>query len=346
MSITLVRTHWSDPVGRELRSAQQADLTVRYGPWQGGPIPDLNPAEVEAFIVAFEDGKPIGCGAIRRESADIMEMKRIFVVPEARGRRLAGIILEALEREAVALGARYMRLETGTQQPESVRLYERYDYRPIDAFGYFADGDDTLFYGRDLDTVAARPAQPAVRRIHGVLHEVEGTLIPSESAGVMIADLAGGYAIRRASITDVPALLRLLADDDVAHARGDAPDTDPAADISVFERAFSRIDRDPAHLLVIVDSPAGEAVGTMQLTVLPGLGRGGVNRLQIESVHVATSERGAGVGSAMIRWALAEGVRRGASITQLTSDLRRTRAHEFYERLGFARSHAGFKHLR
>nr|WP_245982373.1 GNAT family N-acetyltransferase [Mycetocola tolaasinivorans] len=160
-----------------------------------------------------------------------------------------------------------------------------------------------------------------------------------------MANLADGYVVRRAGAEDVPALLRLLADDDVAKLRGDAPDTTESADLSAYARAFARIDRDPAHLLVAVDSPAGEVVGTMQLTILPGLGRGGVNRLMIESVHVASSERGSGVGTAMIEWALAEGVRRGAALTQLTSDLRRTRAHEFYKRLGFTHSHAGFKHL-
>ena len=81
----------------------------------------------------------------------------------------------------------------------------------------------------------------------------------------------------------------------------------------------------------------------MQLTSIPGLARAGATRLQIEAVRVRAELRGNGLGGAMIAWAVAEGRRRGAGLVQLTSDQTRLDAHRFYERLGFAASHVGFK---
>ncbi len=109
--------------------------------------------------------------------------------------------------------------------------------------------------------------------------------------------------------------------------------------------AFRAIDVDPAHLLCVVDSPEGSVVGTMQLTLLPGLARGGATRMQVEAVRVDESLRGKGLGSAMMRWAIGEARRRGATLVQLTSDNSRLDAHRFYVRLGFVQSHAGFKLL-
>ena len=81
----------------------------------------------------------------------------------------------------------------------------------------------------------------------------------------------------------------------------------------------------------------------MQLTLIPGLARGGAARMQVEAVRVRDSARGHGLGSAMMHWAIQEARSRGAALVQLTSDTRREDAHRFYERLGFTASHVGFK---
>ena len=88
---------------------------------------------------------------------------------------------------------------------------------------------------------------------------------------------------------------------------------------------------------------ADDVVGTLQLSFLPGLSRRGELRAQIEGVRVRADHRGAGVGEALIRWALAEARRRGCGLVQLTTDRSRRDAHRFYERLGFVASHVGFK---
>jgi GNAT superfamily N-acetyltransferase len=82
---------------------------------------------------------------------------------------------------------------------------------------------------------------------------------------------------------------------------------------------------------------------TMQLTFISGLARQGALRMQIEAVRVGSGYRSQGLGEAMIKWAIAEARQRGCRLVQLTSDKRRTSAHRFYDRLGFTRSHEGFK---
>ncbi len=121
-------------------------------------------------------------------------------------------------------------------------------------------------------------------------------------------------------------------DDSIAPERRDA-----------YEHAFEAIDADPAQTLVAVEASGGEVVGTMQLTLIPGLARGGATRMQIEAVRVAESARSLGLGTAMMRWAIERARASGAALVQLTSDARRADAHRFYERLGFEASHVGYK---
>ncbi|KQQ94353.1 hypothetical protein ASF62_09545 [Leifsonia sp. Leaf325] len=151
---------------------------------------------------------------------------------------------------------------------------------------------------------------------------------------------SGSVVLRRAAIGDLDAILGLLADDPVSAARGDRarPEDRPA-----YERAFAAIDADPAQKLLVAVTDAGEVLGTMQLTVIPGLARVGASRLQIEAVRVRSDQRGRGIGGAMIRWAMDEAPALGAALVQLTSDAARVDAHRFYERLGFEASHVGFK---
>ena len=147
----------------------------------------------------------------------------------------------------------------------------------------------------------------------------------------------GDLLLRRATADDLPALVSLLADDPLGAGR-EAADGDLAA----YRRAFDLVDADPAHvLLVAVDGDA--VVGTLQLTVLPGLARNGALRGQLEAFRVAAPARGRGLGAAMIGWAVEEFRRRGCALVQLTSDASRADARRFYERLGFLASHVGLK---
>ncbi len=79
------------------------------------------------------------------------------------------------------------------------------------------------------------------------------------------------------------------------------------------------------------------------MTIVPGLSRRGATRSIIEAVRIHADERGSGLGTQLIEWAVEESGRQGCSLVQLTSDATRADAHRFYERLGFEASHVGFK---
>jgi GNAT superfamily N-acetyltransferase len=87
----------------------------------------------------------------------------------------------------------------------------------------------------------------------------------------------------------------------------------------------------------------GRVIGTLQLTIIPGLSHRGATRALIEAVRIHADERGSGLGSKLIEWAIDTSRRLGCRMVQLTSDKMRTDAHRFYERLGFTASHEGFK---
>jgi GNAT superfamily N-acetyltransferase len=143
--------------------------------------------------------------------------------------------------------------------------------------------------------------------------------------------------LTRAEAADLPALVALLADDPVSAGRETAD-----GDLSPYRRAFEAIDANRDQLLVSA-LDGDRLVGTFQLTIIPGLTRGGSTRAQIEAVRVHRDYRSAGLGGAMMRWAIAEAGRRGCALVQLTSDKSRRDAHRFYERLGFVASHEGYK---
>jgi GNAT superfamily N-acetyltransferase len=144
------------------------------------------------------------------------------------------------------------------------------------------------------------------------------------------------FHIRRARSADVAQIITLIADDQLG-ARRESPD-----DLDPYLRAFEAIDSDPHQFLAVAED-AGEIVGTLQLTFVPGLSRRGATRALVEAVRVRSDRRGDGLGSAVMKWAVEEARRRGCILVQLTSDASRTAAHRFYERLGFEQSHKGFK---
>ncbi|MEV6942691.1 GNAT family N-acetyltransferase [Streptomyces sp. NPDC051172] len=146
----------------------------------------------------------------------------------------------------------------------------------------------------------------------------------------------GDLEIRPATADDVTAIVAMLADDPLG-AQRESPD-DPTPYLAALERLAS----DPnQHLVVAVRK--GRVVGTLQLTVIPGLSRRGAVRSIIEGVRIHADERGSGLGTQLIEWAIDESRQQGCQLVQLTSDKTRTDAHRFYERLGFTASHVGFK---
>ncbi|MFK0233633.1 GNAT family N-acetyltransferase [Streptomyces vinaceus] len=143
-------------------------------------------------------------------------------------------------------------------------------------------------------------------------------------------------AIRPATEADLPAIVAMLGDDPLGATR-ESPD-----DLTPYLAAFKRLADDP-HQRVVVAVRDNRVVGTLQLTIVPGLSRKGATRSIIEGVRVHADERGSGLGTRFVRWAIEESRRENCQLVQLTSDVTRTDAHRFYERLGFTASHVGFK---
>ncbi|GAA4995381.1 GNAT family N-acetyltransferase [Streptomyces siamensis] len=146
----------------------------------------------------------------------------------------------------------------------------------------------------------------------------------------------GDLEIRAAVADDVPEIVAMLADDPLGAQR------ESLDDLSPYLAALERLSGDPnQHLMVAVRER--RVVGTLQLTVIPGLSRKGATRSVIEGVRIHADERGSGLGTQLIEWAIGESRRQDCQLVQLTSDVTRTDAHRFYERLGFTASHVGFK---
>ncbi|MBD8663474.1 GNAT family N-acetyltransferase [Rhizobium sp. CFBP 8752] len=147
-----------------------------------------------------------------------------------------------------------------------------------------------------------------------------------------------GIIIRRARESDLSQLIAMFAADDVG-GHGDTTDADAYDD---YLRAFNMIDASQNEQLFVVERD-GDVVGTFQILFNRTLtGRGSLSMI-IEAVQTRPDMRGQGIGAQMIGYAIEEAKRRECRLVQLTSNAARTDAHRFYERLGFAKSHAGFK---
>lgn len=143
---------------------------------------------------------------------------------------------------------------------------------------------------------------------------------------------------RPATVEDVEFIVGLSASNHV----GTLPENSFPVGHPHFREAFAAIAADPNQRLTVAELD-GRRVGTIQITFTPGLGLGGTWRSTLESVHVVAEERSKGLGGAMVRWAVEQCRERGCYMVQLTSNKARTDAHRFYNRLGFAQSHEGFK---
>jgi GNAT superfamily N-acetyltransferase len=143
---------------------------------------------------------------------------------------------------------------------------------------------------------------------------------------------------RTALLADVPAIVGLLADDELGSQR----ETVSSPLDERYVAAFKAIENDPNQRLVVAVD--GEAViGTLQISFIPGIARRGGWRGQIEAVRIAAPFRSTGIGRQLFEWAISECKSRGCQLVQLTTDKGRSDAHRFYEKLGFVASHEGYK---
>jgi len=144
---------YGSAVARPLTDALATEIAARYDGDAGAggePDPSVFALPEGQFVVAFEDGAPIGCGGLARHDAEEGEIRRMYVVPEARGRGASKLVLAALEAAARDLGYATLRLETGDRQPEACGLYERAGYERIDAYGPYVDDPHSICFAKRL----------------------------------------------------------------------------------------------------------------------------------------------------------------------------------------------------
>jgi GNAT superfamily N-acetyltransferase len=151
MSLQVRAEAFDDPAGAALTDRVQLEYVDRYGGPDGTPVDATEFAPpTGGFLVGYLGGVPVAMGGVRQHQPGVVEIKRMYVVPELRGQGLSRAMLAALEDLARQLGAHRVVLETGSKQPEAVRLYETSGYEKIVGFGHYADAPLSLSYGKSL----------------------------------------------------------------------------------------------------------------------------------------------------------------------------------------------------
>jgi GNAT superfamily N-acetyltransferase len=139
VEIEIAREPYGSPLSRPLTDAQAEELRERYGGWQGAgaePEPKLFDDPDGCFLVARLDGAPVGCAGICRcEGEETAELRRMYVAPQARRLGVARALMSELEENVRRRGYQTLRLETGPEQPEAIRLYEASGFAVIPNFG-------------------------------------------------------------------------------------------------------------------------------------------------------------------------------------------------------------------
>ena len=148
--IKIKRTHSSDPDFLTLVGYLDADLAEKDGDEHSFYAKFNQVDSIQYAVVAYEDGKPVGCGAIKEYSGDTMEVKRMFTQPASRGKGIASQILHELETWAKELSFTKCILETGKRQPEAISLYKKNGYDLTGNYGQYAGVENSLCFKKDL----------------------------------------------------------------------------------------------------------------------------------------------------------------------------------------------------
>jgi GNAT superfamily N-acetyltransferase len=151
--VEIRRVDLLSPVAQQLILSLNAELEGRY-PEEGANFFSLDVEEVAegrgGFFVAYIADEPVGCGAVRCIEPGVAEIKRMYVAPSVRGRRVGRQILDTLEAEARRLGVTQLVLETGPRQPEAIALYSHAGFTEIPLFGEYIGSKFSVCMAKDL----------------------------------------------------------------------------------------------------------------------------------------------------------------------------------------------------
>ncbi len=148
--IEIIRTDSENKDFIELVRHLDAELAIRDGDDHAFYAQFNKIAKLKYVVLAHEDGKALGCGAIRALDSGEIEVKRMFVPLESRGKGIATLVLLELENWARELSYTRCVLETGLKQPEAIRLYEKNGYERIPNYGQYVDVGNSVCFGKDI----------------------------------------------------------------------------------------------------------------------------------------------------------------------------------------------------
>lgn len=341
---------WDHPKAVRLRAEQQHEIDLRYAqpgrPSATGPDPrdQVDPSNVFATLLLRVDGEPAGHAALRDLSGrddyrgglhpdGTAEVKRVYVVPAFRGRGLSRTLMEAVEDVARTAGVLHLILESGLMQPESLGLYLRMGYDPVESFGVFSDEPGSRCFGKYLRS-APRPAEE-VGSSPGVA--------PGETSRPEVREVPwddpGAAALRRAMWAFQQERYPELARD--VEARGGHDVVDAERGRSALATFVATLDGRPVGCATV----AAALVGPEHLAADPLRGVGGLpaaaadgrdaRGFEMRTVFVDPAARRAGVATALVRQVEAEARRRGGLALYLGTGIRQPEALRLCVKLGY-----------
>ena len=148
--ITVRRTDSDNPDFIALVKLLDADLAKRDGADHSFYAQFNTIDKIKHTVVAYDDNKPVGCGAIKEFDPAAMEVKRMYTLPESRGKGIASTVLSELEKWAAELSYKRCVLETGKRQPEAIELYKKSGYRIIQNYGQYAGIENSVCFEKTL----------------------------------------------------------------------------------------------------------------------------------------------------------------------------------------------------
>ncbi|MCX2741609.1 GNAT family N-acetyltransferase [Pontibacter anaerobius] len=154
--IQLIRTDSDNLDFRSLVALLDQDLRQRDGEEHAFFAQYNKLDKTHHVVVAYKEGLPVACGAIKYYTTCVAEVKRMFVQEHHRGQGIAGKVLLELEQWAKELGYTYCILETGRKQPEAIRLYEKSSYTYIPNYGQYAGVESSVCMQKSLSAEAAK----------------------------------------------------------------------------------------------------------------------------------------------------------------------------------------------
>ncbi len=148
--IQLIRTNSDNLDFTALVKLLDTDLAIRDGADHAFYAQYNTTNKIRFVLVAYQDEQPVGCGAIKEMAMDTMEVKRMFVTPELRGKGIASAILAELEKWASEMSYAVCVLETGKRQPEAISLYLRNGYRITENYGQYIGMENSVCFRKEL----------------------------------------------------------------------------------------------------------------------------------------------------------------------------------------------------